>query len=120
MKSFYIDPNTYDLVLQNNNIRMTTNSIQWLSAKIEARLKTYYGEWFVNRFIGVPYFESILKKQADINNVQAILSDVIKDTRGVSELISFEVDYSSTNRQYTYTFVVKANSNEIIEGGGSL
>jgi len=119
-KSLYIDPNTYDLEILNNNLRMTTNTSQWLSCKLEARLKTFFGEWFINSTIGVPYFEQILKKQVDINNVTTILSDYIKNTRGVKELITFDVDYDNISRHYKYTFEVTSNDGTTVSGGSEL
>lgn len=120
MKNFYVDPNTYDLVLENNNIKITSTVASWLSAKIEARLKTFYGEWFANQSVGVPYFEEILKKQVDLDHVQVLLGDVIKETNGVDELVSFEINYSPGTRVYAYSFVVMADSGETVEGAGTV
>lgn len=120
MRNIYVDPVTYDLILDNRNLRMTTTLTEWLSAKIESRLKIFYGEWFANQTIGVPYFEQILKKQADIDNVQVIFSDVIKATYGVKELLSFTVVYSITTRLYEYTFEVLADQDILVSGGSTL
>jgi len=120
MRNLYIDPNTYDLILENRNLRMTASVTEWLSAKIEARLKTFYGEWFANQTIGIPYFEQILKKQADIDNVESIFSDVIRETTGVEELLSFSIEYDVTSRLYTYTFEVLADSDIIVSGESTL
>lgn len=120
MRNLYIDPVTYDLALQNSNLRLTVNTTEWLSAKLEAKLKTFYREWFANQSIGVPYYEEILKKQVDINNVQVILSNIIKGTTGVQELVSFEIDFDSSIREYTYTFTVIASSGETVTSGGTL
>lgn len=119
-KSLYIDPVTYDLQIANNNLRMTTNVTQWLSAKIEARLSTFFGEWFINRTLGVPYFSEILKKQVDINNVKTILSDYIRQTRGVAELLTFTIDFDNAERIYNYTFQVKSTDGTTVGGGSTL
>lgn len=120
MRSLYIDSVTYDITTENNNLRFTETITEWLSAKIEARLKTFFQEWFINRTIGVPYFQEILKKQVDINNVQVILSDVIRQTTGVDELLSFTIDYNGTTRKYFYTFKVIAIDGTSVEGGNTL
>ena len=120
MRSLYINPLTYDIETINNNLRFTENVTEWLSAKIEARLKTFYQEWFINRTIGIPYFTEILKKQVDINNVQVILSDVIKQTIGVEELVSFIIDYNLSTRKYSYTFKVTSINGILVEGGNIL
>ena len=120
MKSLYIDPITYDITTENSNLRFTKNTTEWLSAKIEARLKVFFAEWFVNRTIGVPYFTEILGKKIDINNVQVILSDVIKQTNGVKELLEFNVDFDNGTRIYKYTFKVLSTDGTIVSGGDTL
>lgn len=120
MKNIYIDPDTYDITTKNNNLRMTETTTEWLAAKIEAKLKTFYGEWFANQSIGIPYFEEILKKQVDIDNVQVLFSDEIKNTTGVAELVSFSIDYDTGTRDYRYTFAVLADSGDLVEGESTL
>lgn len=120
MRSLYINPNTYDIETENNNLRFTKNVTEWLSVKLEARLKTFFAEWFVNRTIGIPYFQEILKKQVDINNVQVILSNVIKQTTGVEELINFTIDYNGTTRKYFYNFEVVSTDGTLVVGGNIL
>lgn len=120
MRNLYVDANTYDLVVLERNLRFTVNTTEWLAAKIESRLRTFFGEWFINQEIGVPYFEQILKKQVDINNVQALLSSVVKNTNGVKELLSFNVIFDNSLRVYTYTFEVLADTDDTVTGEGSL
>lgn len=120
MRSLYIDPSTYDIVVQNRQLRFTETVTEWLSAKLEARLKTFAGEWFANVTVGVPYFEQILKKQADIDNVQAIFGNVIKNTTGVKELLSFDIAFDGTTRTYSYSFNVLADTGEEVGGEGTL
>jgi hypothetical protein len=116
MRNLYVDPNTYDLTLEERNLRLTVNTTEWLSAKLEARLKTFLGEWFANNEIGVPYYQEILKKQVDIDNVQSIFSEIIKETPGVEELLTFNVAFDNSTRTYSYDFRVLASTGDIIEG----
>ena len=116
-RNLYIDNTTQDLVInQAYNLKFTSTYGEWLSQKLEARLKTFLGEWFINQEIGIPYFQRILKKQVDLNDVNTLLQNYIKDTTGVEEILKFETDYAGTDRTYIIEFEVRATSGEIVEG----
>jgi hypothetical protein len=125
MKNLYLDPLTNDLAVQNYQLRLTTDMTEWLSQKIENRLKLVLGEWFVNQSLGLPYFDKILKKNADIVLVNSIFLKTIKDTKitfagqvyGVKRILDFTVDYDNSARKYTLDFRVLSTEEDIIEGG---
>jgi hypothetical protein len=125
MKNLYLDPLTNDLAVQNYQLRLTTDMTEWLSQKIENRLKLVLGEWFVNQSLGLPYFDKILKKNADIVLVNSIFLKTIKDTKitfagqvyGVKRILDFTVDYDNSARKYTLDFKVLSTEEDIIEGG---
>jgi hypothetical protein len=120
MKSnLYLNPNTYDIELDNNfNLKVTNSYSQWLSQKIENTLKTLYGEWFANQTLGIPYFQTILKKQSNINQVNIIFKNAIKNIEGVRTIIKFEPEYNSSTRTYVISsLVVQSEENEVIDIG---
>lgn len=117
MKNLYVDPITHDLTLIERNLRLTTTTTEWLSAKIEAHLKRYQGEWFLNNSSGIPYIQDIFTKDINIADVTAILSEEIRSIDGVEDLVSFEAVYNAGTRLYNYTFTVIASSGETVEGG---
>ncbi len=119
MKSnLYLDPTTYDLILDGNfNLRITQTYTEWLSQKIENVLKTFKGEWFANFTIGVPFYESILKKNPNVTEVNAIFQNKIKGIDGVAELTKFDVSYDNSERTYSIDIEVLSNENEIVDVG---
>lgn len=117
--NLYLDPTTYDLILDSNfNLRVTNTYSQWLSQKIENTLKTLYGEWFANQTLGIPYFQTILKKQTNIDQVNIIFKNAIKNIEGVRNIIKFEPEYNTSTRTYTISeLIVQSEENEIINIG---
>jgi hypothetical protein len=98
-KNLYLNANTYDLEIQNFNLRMTSNIVEYVAQKIENTLKTFKNEWFLNPDIGIPFYDRILIKGADINDVNTIFQKAVLDIPEVSELISFIVE--QVGRTYT-------------------
>ncbi len=116
----YVDPATRDLAIDERyNLRLTADTGEYLSQKIEARLRWYRGEWFLARSGGVPYFQSILGK-ADLNEVNALLLSAVSGIEGVAEVVTFRTTYDGALREYTVTFTVRAEGGEIVEGEVSI
>ena len=95
MTDFYVDPVTNDLSLVAGDIRYT-NLEEQTRQRLFITLNTYRGEWFPNRFYGIPYLIN------DDNNIQllgksregllgAFIRSAILGTDNIEELISFNV-----------------------------
>ena len=84
---------------------MSLNSTNFAIAQhLRSRLRTFYGEWFLDISKGVPYFEQILIKNPNPVSVDSILKKEILETDGVLELREFDLDLNPTTRELTLTF----------------
>ncbi len=108
MKSnIYLSPSTYDFVLDGGfNLRVTTTFTEWLSQKIENKLKTLYGEFFADYTLGIPYYQSILVKNPNITQVNTIFRKAILDIDEVSSISSMTIDFDTSIRKYTISNLV--------------
>jgi len=87
-----------------------------LDAKIQhlkQRLRMFFGEWFLDLRRGVPYFQYILKKDADPVVVDAVLKKEIIDTPGITELRQFSLDLDDRTRVLTASFKAQTQEGEI-------
>lgn len=115
--NLYLDPTTKDIQVDSNfNLQLTDTAGEHLSQKIENQLATFKGEWFLNPELGIPYYQSILKKQANIDEVNNIFLAALLSIDEVEEVLSFTVDYDNSTRDYSLDFTVKTVSGETIEG----
>ena len=99
MRSLALDSSN-NIYIENNSLFFTNDGAE-VAQNIRCRLLTYKGEWFLSRQTGVPYFEEILTKPANLARVESILKTTILQTGGVKRLISFSFDYDSTARGLT-------------------
>ena len=108
-----------DLLLENNDLKFTNGELTLISGgeeikqRISERLQLFKGEWFLDTTVGVPYFQSILKKNPVREEVEAFLVQAIAETPGVEEITQFEASFG-TDRKATVNFRVRAN-NELLE-----
>jgi len=102
-----------DIEIVEGEASLITDSNQYLSQKVKIRMKTYYGEWYRDYTLGVPYFESILKKGVELSFVDALFKDVIKSTEGVSKITNYTSSLSSTG-SYLASFTFSAIDGDLI------
>lgn len=92
-----------ELAIENNSFVMIEGpeEIEQLS---EQRLNTFLGEWFLDKSIGIPYFQKILKKNPNPSDIEAIFIDKITKTTGIKELNSLSIlmDPSTREMQIDY------------------
>ncbi|KKL60236.1 hypothetical protein LCGC14_2207360 [marine sediment metagenome] len=106
-KNLYLDEINHDLTLTDFQLRLTDNLTEYMAQKIENVLSTFAEEWFLDFTIGLPYFDRILIKTADQNDVHNIFLMAITDIPEVEEVIEFETDFISSTRTFTVDFKVK-------------
>jgi hypothetical protein len=71
---------------------------------ILTRLRTFYGEWFLDNTLGVPWFQTILRKGTSRADIVGILQDVILTTPGVQRLDVFDAQFDTAARAITVRF----------------
>lgn len=109
MKNYYLDPLTNDVTLNStNNLRLTTTFTEYVAQKIINNLKTFKGEWYQNIELGIPYYDRILIKNADLDDINNIFQIEILDIPEVTEILEFEAEFDNENRQYNINFKVLA------------
>lgn len=87
-----------DLVFENNDLVLVDGQ-DAIKQNLTMRLQEFYGEWFADSTVGVPWFSEILLKNVSLLVVQEILKAVILETRNITDIISFTFDLE--NREAT-------------------
>ena len=96
MIALALDSNN-DLALVNGQILRVTQAEQVVQ-HVRTRLLFYLGEWFLDTSAGVPYFQEIFLKPANIANVESRIKAQIIETPEVESLTSFSLDFNKTTR----------------------
>lgn len=118
MRNIYIDPLTNDFALDALNLRLTTDDIEYYGQKIENTLKTVLGEYYLDRSVGVPYYGPrgvIMKKNPDLNEVQALMVASIVGITGINNVEKYEASFSEGTRIYTASIRAMTDSGMTIE-----
>lgn len=101
-------PTYKDLLLINNDLGLTSDAYPAGQVPISApnpvlqdilqRIRFFLNEWFLDNTQGVPYFQQILVKNPDQSKIDAIFTNVILGTPGVTQLNSFSFTVNRASR----------------------
>lgn len=105
-----IDQETGDLSFINGGCPVTQQQTDVVAQRLRITLYTFYGEWFLNNQIGIPYIQQIFSKIRKKSSVDLMIQGVISADPGVLEIISFTSDLTP-QRGYTVTFSVRVSGN---------
>jgi len=92
-----------DLILQNGSFLTVVDAAQVVQ-HVRTRLLFYTNEWFLDIQAGVPYFDRIFVKPADLADIESILKAQILQTPGVEILTEFSMEYNETTRALDVAF----------------
>jgi len=99
----------WDLDIVNGDL-VLTSSTEAIAQHWAQRLKTFLGEWFLDKGIGVPYFQQILKKNFNPVIVDTAFKKESINTPGITQLIQFNLEIDTATRELNLT--AKARSTE--------
>lgn len=103
---------TWDLELgPDGNIRTLGDSdpAALLSQRICHRLRTFRGECYLDRSVGVPYFSEVLKKRPDLGHIRSLLASVISGVPGVLKILELSLDFRQNTRVLRVSFSVQGD-----------
>jgi len=103
MSDIALDSITGDISIIEGVIALNDENTA-IAQHLRSRLRTFFGEWFLDISVGVPYFEQILIKNPNPVSVDSILKKEILETDGILELLTFDLDLNPTTRELTLTF----------------
>lgn len=87
-----------------------------LCQRIRHRLQTFRGECFLDRDVGVPYFEEVFKKNPDLGRIRSLLASVISGVEGVAKILTLDILFNRATREFSVTFRAQAVDGTIAEG----
>lgn len=98
-----IDITEHDLSLIGGQLSVTGN----LNQRIDCRLRTIQGEWWLDRGLGTPFFTEMFKKAPDLVTLRQALLVVIQGVQGVTRVTSLVLDFDRRLRQLSVTFTAE-------------
>lgn len=106
-----LDKKNHDLIIEDFDF-VLYDDVSQIMQNLNIRLRFFLGEWFLNVFQGIPYYEAFFIKNPNLIFVESYLKNEILTTRGILELTEFETSFESKKRIYKVRFSALAISGE--------
>lgn len=100
---------TGDLLIFENALQLVEEDSA-IVQQLTIRLRFFLGEWFLDKRLGIPYYDRVLRKNPKLAIVRGILRSAILTTPGIETLDSFEFDYDAVRRSMTVRFSARRTS----------
>ncbi len=105
-----------DIVIENGDL-VLNDGLTAIRQNILQRLRTFFGEWFLDNTIGLPYFEQIWVKNPDQSKIDALFQNAILGTPGVVSLNEYSFVPDFQKRTLNIAFVAQTTSGTVDYAG---
>jgi hypothetical protein len=92
-----IDLDTRELLVANGDLVLVRDGDS-IRQDLDVRLRFFAGEWFLDETAGIPYFERVLVKSPDPEQVRSVFRDAILDTEGIAALRQLDLSFDRRAR----------------------
>lgn len=75
---------------------------EYVRQKLSSRFKFFLGEWFLDRRLGIPYYQDVFVKNPDMLLVRSIFRQVVLGTPGIVSLPRFKALFDSATRKLSF------------------
>lgn len=96
-----------DVVLSGNAWAYDAEEVK---TELNSTLRMFKGEFFRDVTKGVPWFESVFEKGADLSIINAMLKDIILNVKNVDSIVSLSSNYDRANRELTVSCEILTTS----------
>lgn len=93
----------HDIYISNGNLELI-NGVDQIVQNIDVRLRFFLQEYFLDQTIGVPWFQEILRRNINIDQIESRLKLEILNTDGVTGIETFSVDFERFTRSLIINF----------------
>lgn len=112
MSDLQVNKDTGDLDITSGDLYLN-DPLEAIRQHLEANLRSFRSEWFLNLDQGVPYFQEVMRKNPNPILIDAIFKEAIINTVGVVELTEFELTYDNELRKVLLSFAVDTVEGEL-------
>ena len=95
------------ILFQNGQIFTTLNRQDSLRQRLDIRIKTQKGTWFLNISYGIDWFNDVFSDTSTKSSVDALIQAEILKEELVADIIEFRSSVNNITREYRCDFRVK-------------
>jgi hypothetical protein len=100
---------TGDIESSGGEITLLSTVQEAVRQRLDIKLKTFQGEWFLDTTFGIPYRQQIIGKGLTIAERDALYIKAINDDPDVNSIVYFNSTFNPSTRFYSVQFEVRVD-----------
>lgn len=88
----------HDIFLTDSGQLSTVSDSDELTQRVQTRLLTFLGEWWLDIDLGVPYFQQLLGFKPDLTRARGIFNAAILAVPGITSVDRLELSFDNPTR----------------------
>jgi hypothetical protein len=110
-------PTFGDITVSDGDLVVTSTQVLAIAQDAVQRIKTFFGEWFLNNTLGMPYFQQIFVKNPNRGDIDALYINELLGVPGVIGLNSFRQVLDDALRALSLTFSAQTTDGQVDYSG---
>lgn len=115
--SAFAQTTTGDLDISSGNLVVSQDVAQVTAWKLSNLFGLFKGEWFLDKRIGVPYFQYVFVSNPQLGIIGSVFKKVCMSAPGVASVTSIALDYVAKARTLVATIVCQTDEGAVLTGG---
>ncbi|NRA49465.1 MAG: hypothetical protein HRU12_10070 [Phaeodactylibacter sp.] len=107
-----LDTATHDIIINRGAIRV--GGAAYVAQLTKTKLSLFFSEWELDETLGIDWY-NIMGSNYDLSIIQGIVSQSIRDTKGVEDLTTLTLDLNKVTRKLSIDFTAIANGEVFTE-----
>lgn len=95
------------VILSNGRLQISSSRQDALRQRLDIRLKTQKGTWFLNTQLGIDWLDDILQHRTSKYTIDVVMQKEILKDRDVERIVKYRSWIDETTRTYHCNFSVK-------------
>ena len=110
MNDFKLQNEVRDLVVtENGDLEVIGSEVENNLQRLNIRLRTYRGEWFLDTNEGIPWIQELLNTRNNKAAVDTAIRQAIINTQGIVSILSYESEQDTGSHLYRVSVVVSSS-----------
>jgi uncharacterized membrane protein len=114
MKDLKLCPHTNKLAIDGHALQFTEQPLDYYVQKIRATVSLFYGEYFMDRGMGIPYIAEDVPKHVQRMLIEMAIRTQITGIAGVQQITSFETKLDGKTGQLSIAVAVKIAGSDTV------
>lgn len=98
------------LINEEGDFEVISTTGELALQKVNIRLRTYRGEWFLDTNEGIPWIQELLNRKDNKVAVDNAIREAVINTEGITKILAYESEQKQGSNLYNVKVLIRADN----------